>query len=393
MNKLSYSTLGNTKPSVSTPNTSIIGSSTLRNSNLNLSPQTTNNLELSNPLDFKKILNNEMLLPLLGVAITLYSVMIVPKLNIKNFELLDNMGVKLALVALVYYLSTINKMYGVILAVGILFSVLGYKATNKQNTTATVNVVSSNPVNVVSTNPVNVVPTNLNVSTTQVNNVNPTPTQDNEMVLSPVRAEIIQQAYNKRKGFSELLEKSNDNDVSHIKAGIIIQDHIIDSALNEKSHLQLMNLIPTPGPTNNNVEFHKNNAELYKTKLQSLLNSETIREELNDEATLYNKEKLNELLLLLNHENNKIDLVSNIQNELSQGIQALEHDKGKATEHFDNVDNYNIELAEKLRLDNIEHIKKYYENLNDAELHRQSNDYTNVEPDFEATYQVAPYEV
>jgi len=385
MNKLSSSTLGNTKLGLSTPNTSKIGSSTLINSNLNLSPPTTSKLGLSNPLDFNKLLNNEMLLPLLGVAITLYSVMVVPKLNIKNFELLDNMGVKLALVALVYYLSTINKMYGVILAVGILFSVLGYKATNKQNATATVNVVSTNPVNVVSTN--------LNVSTTQVNNVNPTPTQDNAIVLSPVRTEIIQKAYNKRKEFSELLEKANDNnDVLHIKTGITIQDHIIDSALNEKSHLQLMNLTPTPGPTNNNVEFHKNNAELYKTKLQSLLNSEMIREELNNEATLYNKEKLNELLLLLNHENNKIDLVSNIQNELSQGIQALEHDKGKATEHFDNVDNYNIELAEKLRLDNVEHIKKYYDNLNDAELHRQSNDYTEVEPDLEDIYQVAPYE-
>jgi hypothetical protein len=385
MNKLSSSTLGNTKLGLSTPNTSNIGSSTLINSNLNLSPPTTSKLGLSNPLDFNKLLNNEMLLPLLGVAITLYSVMVVPKLNIKNLELLDNMGVKLALVALVYYLSTINKMYGVILAVGILFSVLGYKATNKQNATATVNVVS--------TNPVNVVPTNLNVSTTQVNNVNPTPTQDNAIVLSPVRTEIIQKAYNKRKGFSELLEKANDNDdVLHIKTGITIQDHIIDSALNEKSHLQLMNLTPTPGPTNNNVEFHKNNAELYKTKLQSLLNSEMLREELNNEATLYNKEKLNELLLLLNHENNKIDLVSNIQNELSQGIQALEHDKGKATEHFDNVDNYNIELAEKLRLYNVEHIKKYYDNLNDAELHRQSNDYTDVEPDLEETYQVAPYE-
>jgi hypothetical protein len=368
MNKLSSSTLGNTKLDLSPPNTSKLGLS---------KPDTSK-------LDFNKLLNNEMLLPLLGVAITLYSVMVVPKLNIKNFELLDNMGVKLALVALVYYLSTINKMYGVILAVGILFSVLGYKATKKQTATAT------STVNVVSTNPVNVVPT----QTLSLNqDVNPTPTQDNAIVLSPVRTEIIQKAYNKRKEFSDLLEKANENDdVLHIKTGITIQDHIIDSALNEKSHLQLMNLTPTPGPTNNNVEFHKNNAELYKTKLQSLLNSEMLREELNNEATLYNKEKLNELLLLLNHENNKIDLVSNIQNELSQGIQALEHDKGKATEHFDNVDNYNIELAEKLRLDNVEHIKKYYENLNDAELHRQSNDYTEVEPDLEETYQVAPYE-
>ena len=65
------------------------------------------------------ISNNNTILPLLGVAITLYSVMITPKLHLKNFEILDNNLFKLFLVGIVFYLSTKNTKYGIILSIGI----------------------------------------------------------------------------------------------------------------------------------------------------------------------------------------------------------------------------------------------------------------------------------
>ena len=301
-----------------------------------------------------KVLNNNMLLPLFAVIVTLYSVMIVPKLNLKNLDLLNNMSVKLLLVIGVYYLSTKNKMYGVILSVAILLTVLGLKATTK--------VLS------LTTKPSD--STNLTMESNTEITHEPT-------VLSPLRSDIIKKAFDTKNELSQLLSNTNDNttQAAAIKTDMVIQDHIIDSALNEKNHLQLMT---TPSPTEPNIEFHKKNASLYKIKLESLLNSVNLRKLLNDEANKYDNDTINELLLLLNHENNKIDLVSNIQNELNNGIIALENDNSKAVEHFENINNYEIELAEKLRLENLEHIKKYYES--DNFNNRQSNEYTNVEP-------------
>ena len=296
---------------------------------------------ISNKSISNSIINNDMILPLLGVAITLYSVMIVPKINLKNFEILDNMLFKLFLVIIVYYLSTKNKTYGIILSIGILFTVLGLKINDN-------------------------------------------------IVLSPLRSDLVKNAINTKNELTNLLNTTNDNNtINNIKSNIIIQDHIIDSALEEKSHLHSMTLSPTSGA---NIEYHEKSAYLNKIKLNSLLNTVELRKIL-DQAYKNNDDNLiNEILLLLTHENNKIDLVSNIKNGLNNGLDAIKkNDNTLAKEHFDNINNYEIELSEKLRLDNLEHIKKYYNDCNNEKCSRPSNEYNTIEPSDDYN-DISPYD-
>jgi len=336
---------------------------------------------ISNKSISNSIINNDMILPLLGVAITLYSVMIVPKINLKNFEILDNMLFKLFLVIIVYYLSTKNKTYGIILSIGILFTVLGLKMNNNI-------LLTQQPSNniVLSQQPSN----NIVLSQQPSNNIVLSQQPNDNIVLSPLRSDLVKNAINTKNELTNLLNTTNDNNtINNIKSNIIIQDHIIDSALEEKSHLHSMTLSPTSGA---NIEYHEKSAYLNKIKLNSLLNTVELRKIL-DQAYKNNDDNLiNEILLLLTHENNKIDLVSNIKNELNNGLDAIKkNDNTLAKEHFDNINNYEIELSEKLRLDNLEHIKKYYNDCNNEKCSRPSNEYNTIEPSDDYN-DISPYD-
>jgi hypothetical protein len=327
-------------------------------------------------LDVNTLLNNKMLLPLVSVAITLYSVMIVPKLNMPNYQLLDNMLFKLALVALVYYVSTINKTYGIVLSIGILFTVFGIKSKYRHTPSLTPShIPSETPSHIPSETPSLIPSETPSTMTLQIPSL--MPNVDTNISLSPRSSEIIKESLQEIEHFKT---KCGESNVVANSDDTIIHEHIIDSVLNEKTHLTHL----TQQPDN---EYHKKNAYLYKLKLDSLLATNKIRNMLKQHNDNYEESILNNLLLLLNHENNKIDLITKILSAQDDGMQTSDNDK--AIEHFENMNNYEIELAEKLRLDNMEHIKKYYSEADSN--NRQSNEYENVESVMD-NYNISPYD-
>lgn len=279
----------------------------------------------------------ENLLPLLAVSITLYSVMVTPKLHSDNLEIFNNIFFKLALVIIIYYITKHNKLVGLILSIGILFTILGLNYNNSIYKVSTFN-----------------------------DNNNSYLDPSNNILLSSDDNDIIMKCLSNRQ---MLVNKLNDNTVlpnikSEINNKLLVHEHIIDSVLkaNEHSH----NI--SDNKSKEECHYHNDRANKYKIKSKSLLNTIKLRDLLNQNLS---EEDIKKILILLTHENNKVDLINNINNEYDN-ILNNNHNKNIVEEHFSNINDYCIDLENKLKLDNLDNIINYYNN-NDTNI-RQSND-------------------
>lgn len=323
---------------------------------------------------FNDIYNNEFILPILAVVITLYSVMITPKIHSPNLKIYNNMLFKLLLIGFIYFITTKNKMLGIILTISILFTILNlsynnsiYKIsqtyennydTNYDNNCDN-NCNCNNYDNNCNCNKSN----NSNNNNYDNNNHDNNHNDDNTILLTPRKHEIMKESLNNRNNLMDYLT-SNDvpkHNKEEINNDILIQDHIIDSILKVTENEHYCKI--------NNSNYHKNIANKYKIKLDSLINSNKLRNILKKSNN--NDNDVKKILLLLTHENNKIDLVNNINNEYLNYNDAInKNDDNLAKEHYTNIENYEIQLHNDMS--NVIHDTNY--NL------RESNNLSNLNP-------------
>ena len=276
----------------------------------------------------------ENLLPLLAVSITLYSVMVTPKLHSDNLEIFNNIFFKLALVILIYYITKHNKLVGLILSIGILFTILGL---NYNNSIYKVSATNNNSY---------VNPSNILLSS-----------EDNDIIMSCLSNRQM------------LVNKLNDNTIppnikSEINNNVLVNEHIIDSILKATEHSHNI----SDNKSKEECQYHNDRATKYKIKSKSLLNTIKLRDLLNQNLS---EEDINKILILLTHENNKVDLINNINNEYDNIS-----NNNNVEEHFSNINDYCIDLENKLKLDNLDNIINYYNNNNTND--RQSNNLNDV---------------
>ena len=287
--------------------------------------------------------NNDTLLPLLAVSITLYSVMITPKLHSENLDIFNNIFFKLGLVVMVYYITKNNKLMGLILTIGILFTILGL---NYNNSIYKVSIINDDNIN--------------------DDNIN-----DN-ILLSSDDNNIIMNCLSNRQ---TLVNQLNDNTIlpnykPEINNKILVHEHIIDSILKANEHSNNI----SDNKSKDECIYHNDRANKYNIKSKSLLNTIKLRDLLNQN---HSDEDIKKILILLTHENNKIDLINNINNEYNNiSKYNNNNDKNIIEEHFSNINDYCIDLENKLKLENLDNIINYY-NHNDTNI-RQSNDLHNL---------------
>jgi len=292
--------------------------------------------------------NNDTLLPLLAVSITLYSVMITPKLHSDNLDIFNNIFFKLGLVVMVYYVTTNNKLIGLILTIGILFTILGL---NYNNSIYKVSTINDNDNRLLSSN-------------------------DN-ILLSSDDNNIIMNCLSNRQ---TLVNQLNDNTIlqnykPEINNKILVNEHIIDSVLKANEHSNNI----SDNKSKDECIYHNDRANKYNIKSKCLLNTIKLRDLLNQN---HSEEDIKKILILLTHENNKIDLINNINNEynnISKYNNNNNNDNNIIEEHFSNINDYCIDLENKLKLENLDNIIKYY-NQSNTNI-RQSNDLNNLNID------------
>lgn len=281
----------------------------------------------------------ENLLPLFAVSITLYSVMVTPKLHSDNLEIFNNIFFKLALVIIIYYITTHNKLVGLALSIGILFTIFGL---NYNNSIYKISTTNDNN---------NLLPFNNNSYKKSSN-----------ILLSSEDNDIITRCLSDRQ---MLVNKLNDNTVlpnvkSEINNKVLVNEHVIDSILKATEHVNNI----SDDKSKEECHYHNDRASKYKIKSKSLLNTIKLRDLLNQNLS---EEDIKKILILLTHENNKVDLINNINNEYDNIL-----NNNNVEEHFSNINDYCIDLENKLKLDNMDNIINYYSN-NNTNI-RQSND-------------------